>query len=106
MRWTAWRIPGWKDDERLRDFYQWAFLPDLIDDMAGRKAYVNDGSEHAQRLRTSLEYLLEQQPADADTWYSITGYSFSSEGELYGYLLEVYDYFYGTRAEPPFAPAP
>ncbi|AZS72756.1 hypothetical protein DDE74_18915 [Streptomyces lydicus] len=106
MRWTAWQIPGWRDDAWLREFYRNAFHPELIDDIAGWKPNATGDSEHARRLRASLEYLLEQQPADIDTWANITDYYFPSEGELYGFLLQVYDYFYGDREEEPYTPGP
>ncbi|MFE7785241.1 hypothetical protein ACFU5I_29835 [Streptomyces libani] len=106
MRWTAWQIPGWRDDSWLREFYRNAFHPELIDDIAGWKPNVTGNNEHARRLRASLEYLLEQQPADIDTWANITDYYFPSEGELYGFLLQVYDYFYGDREEEPYTPGP
>ncbi|MYT30818.1 MULTISPECIES: hypothetical protein [unclassified Streptomyces] len=104
VRWTAWQIPGWREDERLRTFYKNAFHPELINDIDGWKGGATDGSEHARRLRASLEYLLEQQPADVGTWQSMTRYAFHSEGELYGYLLALYEFFYGDRREPPVAP--
>lgn len=106
MSWTAWDIPGWHDDPRLQEFYKNAFHPELIDDIAVYKAPATDNSEYARRLRASLEYLLDQRPASIKEWWSLTRYAFQSEDELYGYLQELHEYFYGGRAEAPIAPAP
>ncbi|MEV7186461.1 hypothetical protein [Kitasatospora sp. NPDC093102] len=106
MRWTVWEIPGWHEDERLREFYKNAFHPELIDDIAVYRESARDGSPHAGRLRASLEYLLDERPASTREWRSLTRYSFQSEEELYGFLADVRAYFYGERVEPPIAPAP
>ena len=106
MSWTAWDIPGWHDDPRLREFYKNAFHPELIDDIGVYKAEATDGGEYARRLRVSLEYLLDRRPASIKEWWSLTRYAFQSEDELYGYLQELHDYFYGSRGEAPIAPAP
>lgn len=106
MTWTAWDIPGWHDDPKLRQFYKHAFHPELIDDIAMFAAQATRGDETAGRLRASLEYLLEQRPASIRQWSSLTRYPFESEDELYGYLREVHEFFYGYRTEAPIAPAP
>lgn len=106
MGWTAWEIPGWHDDERLREFYKNAFHPELIDDIEMYRDGARDGSPYAARLRASLEYLLEQRPASVKEWWSLSRYAFQSEDELYGFLADVHAYFYGDRVEPPIAPAP
>ncbi|PBC83395.1 hypothetical protein SAMN05428945_1965 [Streptomyces sp. 2224.1] len=99
-------MPGWGEDERLRRFYESCFRGDTIHEIGEFKPYASDGSEFAHRLQVSLEYLLEQQPASTKDWLGLTGFQFFSEGELYGFLLDVYHYFYGDRAEPPSAPDP
>jgi len=106
MGWTAWGIPGWHEDERLREFYRNAFHPELIDDIAVYRASARNGGPYADRLRTSLEHLLDERPASIKEWWSLTRYSFRSEDELYGFLADVHAHFYGDRAEPPNAPAP
>ncbi len=106
MGWTAWDIPGWHDDPKLQAFYKNAFHPELIDDIATYRAQATRGDEHAGRLRASLDYLLEQRPASTKEWWSLTRYSFDSEDELYEYLREVHEFFYGGRTEAPIAPAP
>ncbi|MFC8451783.1 hypothetical protein [Kitasatospora sp. NPDC057223] len=104
MGWTAWEIPGWHDDQKLRDFYKNAFHPELINDIDMFKASATRDTDHARRLRASLEYLLEQRPASVKAWSSLTRYSFESEDELYRYLGEVYEFFYGDRSDMPIAP--
>ncbi|WP_143052979.1 hypothetical protein [Streptomyces sp. 2112.3] len=106
LRWSFRQVPGWGEDERLRRFYESCFRGDTIHEIGEFKPYASDGSEFAHRLQVSLEYLLEQQPASTKDWLSLTGFQFFSEGELYGFLLDVYHYFYGDRAEPPSAPDP
>lgn len=104
MGWTAWEIPGWHDDRKLRDFYKAFLHPEMINDIAMYKASATRDSDHARALRASLEYLLEQRPASTGEWWSLTRYSFQSEDELYSYLQDLYDFFYGDRAEEPIAP--
>ncbi|MEV4616562.1 hypothetical protein AB0K43_28775 [Kitasatospora sp. NPDC049258] len=104
MGWTAWDIPGWHDDRSLRDFYKGALHPEMINDIAMYKASATGESDYARALRASLEYLLAQRPASTDQWWSLTRYSFGSEEELYGYLQDLYDFFYGDRTEEPIAP--
>ncbi|AUG78457.1 hypothetical protein CFP65_3669 [Kitasatospora sp. MMS16-BH015] len=104
MGWTAWDIPGWHDDPRLREFYKNAFHPELIDDIGVYRAEARAEDDHAARLRVSLDYLLERRPASVKEWWSLTRYSFRSEDELYAYLQELHDHFYGGRAEAPIAP--
>ncbi|MFE7785243.1 hypothetical protein [Streptomyces nigrescens] len=103
-RWSFWQIPAWREDERLRRFYRHCFGLEAIHEIGACKSYAADGSPFAHRLRGSLEYLLEQQPASTKDWLSLTGFQFFSERDLYGYLLGVYEYFYRDRKEPPVAP--
>ncbi|MFB7662637.1 hypothetical protein ACFC1R_01640 [Kitasatospora sp. NPDC056138] len=106
VRWSFWDVPGWQQDERIRRFYRSCFGLEMIHEIDEFKAYAADGSEFAHRVQVSLEYLLEQQPASTKDWLGLTGFQFFSEGELYGYLLDVYDYFYGNRVDPPTVPDP
>ncbi|GAA5006071.1 hypothetical protein [Kitasatospora paranensis] len=104
MAWTAWDIPGWHDDPDLRNFYKHSLHPEMIADIALCRPAAVDGSDHARRLRESLEYLLAERPADVGSWWSLTRFTFLTEENLYGYLRELHSYFYGDRADPPPAP--
>ncbi|MER8186621.1 hypothetical protein [Kitasatospora sp. NPDC094015] len=104
MGWTARDIPGWRGDRSLRNFYQGALHPEMINDIALYKASATGGTDYARALRASLEYLLEHRPASVGQWWSLTRYSFDSEEELYRYLQDLHAYFYGDRAEEPIAP--
>jgi hypothetical protein len=104
--WTFWDVPGWREDVRLQSFYKNAFGPVAAFELAAYKGGATEGSAYADRLRRSLEYLLEQQPASIEQWLSLSGFQFFSEGELYGFLLEVYNYFYGDQDHPPVPPHP
>ncbi|MEV4559920.1 hypothetical protein AB0K51_23415 [Kitasatospora sp. NPDC049285] len=106
LRWSFREVPGWSDDERLRRFYGSCFRIDTVDEIGEFKPFATDGSEFAGRLRESLEYLLEQRPASTRDWLGLTGFQFFTENELYGFLQDVYDYFYGVRSDPPVAPDP
>ncbi|MGW4381709.1 hypothetical protein [Kitasatospora sp. NPDC004531] len=104
--WTFWDLPGWREDDRLRSFYKHAFHPEVAYELDRYKAGANDGSEYSVRLRKSLEYLLEQQPATTKNWLALSGTQFYDEGELYGFLLQLYEYFYGSREHRPLPPDP
>ncbi|MFH8380097.1 hypothetical protein ACH4E7_04030 [Kitasatospora sp. NPDC018058] len=104
--WSFRQVPGWSDDEQLQRFYGHYFRVDTMDEVHEFKPWATDGSEFARRLQASLEYFLEQQPASTRDWLDFTGYQFFSEAELYGFLLDVYNYFYGDRSELPVPPDP
>ncbi|WP_159401037.1 hypothetical protein [Streptomyces sp. NRRL B-24484] len=106
--WNAWDIPGWREDSRLRTFYTYFLHPNVGLDLAEERRLLARDRAYAERLRTSLEHLLEQQPADLGTWHSITSHDlqFRSEGEMYGYLLDLHAYFFGDRPTPPEDPDP
>ncbi|MFJ9693094.1 hypothetical protein [Kitasatospora sp. NPDC101183] len=99
-------MPGWSEDERLQRFYRHYFRHDTMDEIGEFKPWATDGSEFAQRLRASLEHLLEERPASTTDWVRATGIQFYTEAELYGFLGDVYNYFYGSREEPPVPPDP
>ncbi|MFJ9611928.1 hypothetical protein ACIRS1_36910 [Kitasatospora sp. NPDC101176] len=106
--WSARDIPGWREDGRLRGFYTWFLHPNVGIDLVEEKRSLLRDRAYARRLRTSLEYLLEQQPATLGTWHAITGYDihFYGEGELYGFLLDLHAFFFGDRPGPPEDPDP
>lgn len=107
-RWSAWDIPGWREDARLRSFYTWFLHPDVGIDLVEEKRALARDRAYAGRLRASLEHLLERQPATLRTWHAITRHDihFSSEGEMYGYLLDLHAFLFGDRPVPPEDPDP
>ncbi|MFD9124485.1 hypothetical protein [Kitasatospora sp. NPDC059571] len=76
----------------------------MIADIELYRARSVESGAHADRLRRSLEYLLEERPATTGDWWSITRFTFLTEDNLYGYLQELYAYLYGDRTDPPPAP--
>ncbi|WP_371494436.1 hypothetical protein OG871_04965 [Kitasatospora sp. NBC_00374] len=106
--WSAWDIPGWREDSRLRTFYGYFLHPNVGIDLTREKHAPARDPAYARRLRASLEYLLEQQPATLEAWHSLTrcDIHFRSEGELYGYLLDLHSYLFGDRPTPPDEPDP
>ncbi|MFC8721351.1 hypothetical protein [Kitasatospora sp. NPDC057198] len=106
LRWSFRQVPGWSEDERLRRFYRACFRVDTVHGIGDFKPAATDGSAFADRLRESLRYLLERQPASTGDWLSLTGFQFADEGALYGFLLGVHDHFYGPRPDPPQVPDP
>ncbi|MFG2825001.1 hypothetical protein ACGFX4_36925 [Kitasatospora sp. NPDC048365] len=106
--WSARDIPGWGEDGRLRAFYLYFLHPNIGIDLVEEKRALARDRAYAARLRTSLEHLLEQQPASLGTWHAITNHDmhFYSEGELYGFLLDLHAYFFDTRPTPPDDPDP
>jgi len=106
--WSAWDIPAWREDGRLRTFFSYFLHPNVGIDLAEEKRALARDPAYARRLRASLEYLLEQQPASLGTWHFLTqcDIHFYSEGELYGYLLDLHSYLFGARPVPPVDPDP
>ncbi|AUG78626.1 hypothetical protein CFP65_3846 [Kitasatospora sp. MMS16-BH015] len=85
-----WPVPGWNEHSRLPAWFASVFQPELIN-------YVDDWRDfHRDNvlLRESFEYILERQPFSISDWYDLTKWMFYAEGELYGYLLQVYEYYY------------
>ncbi|MFG2819541.1 hypothetical protein ACGFX4_08955 [Kitasatospora sp. NPDC048365] len=97
---TDWPIPGWRHSERLRNFYSWPFTPSGISDIEAYRAAATDGSEYAGLVRESLEHLLDRRPLSTTDWLHRTGFQFYSEDELYGYLRQVYAFFYEDGGHP------
>ncbi|GAA2750385.1 hypothetical protein [Kitasatospora cinereorecta] len=106
--WSAWDIPGWREDSHLRTFYTCFLHPNIGWDLVEEKRRLARDAAWAARLRTSLEYLLEQQPATLGTWHSLTQADLHlySEGELYGYLLDLHAFLFGDHPSPPDDPDP
>ncbi|MFJ1753661.1 hypothetical protein [Kitasatospora sp. NPDC088134] len=105
-RWTFWDLPGWHEDERLRSFYKHAFSPFAYYEMDRYKGGATEGSAYSERLRVSMEHLLEHRPATIDNWLALSGTQYYSEDELYGYLAEVYAYFFEGVEHQPMPPDP
>ncbi|MFC6594989.1 hypothetical protein [Kitasatospora paranensis] len=106
--WSAWDIPGRRDDRRLRSFFCRFLHPNAGLDLAEEKRSLARDRSYARQLRAALEHLLEQQPATLGTWQSVTRHDihFCSEGELYGHLLDLHAFLFGDRPTPPADPIP
>jgi hypothetical protein len=95
-----WPIPGWNEHEHLPAWFASVFQPNLIN-------YVDDWRDHHRDnvlLRESFEYILERQPFSIRDWCDLTRWMFYTEGELYGYLLQVYEYYFLGSDRIPMLP--
>ncbi len=106
MEESDWPIPGWRENDWLPRWFATVFHANLINDVMDYREYVNDGSDNSRLIRQSFEYLLEQQPFSIQDWLKLTRWQFYTEGELYGYLLDVYNYYYLDSEVWPFPPDP
>ncbi|TQF03219.1 hypothetical protein E6W39_14410 [Kitasatospora acidiphila] len=104
--WDGSDIPDWASSEQLRRFYRNCFHPEIIDDLYQARDWAREDQDFAERLRRSLDYLIERRPADSAAWLRLTGYYFLTEDELYGFLDDLRDYVFGDRPDHPIAPSP
>jgi len=84
-------------------FFSGALNVEFIDEIHTMKVGATRKTPYARHLKEALEYLLRERPAGSREWALMTGVSFWEEDHLYGYLQDLYDYFYGDRKEPPVA---
>ncbi|WP_110666427.1 hypothetical protein [Streptomyces tateyamensis] len=104
--WDGSDIPGWAESDQLRRFYRSCFHPEIIDDLYLARGWARDSRTFAKYLADSLAYLIEQRPVGTGGFQDLTGYYFSTDDELYDFLVDLRDYVFGNRQEHPIAPAP
>ncbi|WP_406477678.1 hypothetical protein [Streptomyces platensis] len=97
-------IPHFVTDERVASFFKVALNVEWIDEV--HKGKPRGDSQYGRHLREALEYLLRERPFTAQEFDAMTSVGFWEDDRLYAYLQDLYDYFYGDRAEPPQAPDP
>jgi hypothetical protein len=100
-------IPHFATDEDVSTFFRISLSVEFIDDVDRvRPGVLQRTSRFSRHLREALEYFLRERPCNVIEWGSLTGVAFWDDAHLYAYLQDLYDYFYGERAEPPVAPDP
>ncbi|MEV4559918.1 hypothetical protein AB0K51_23405 [Kitasatospora sp. NPDC049285] len=100
-------IPHFAADESIGTLFRISLGVEFIDDVDRvRPNALQRSSAFSRHLREALEYLLRERPCDVAEWASLTGVAFTDGAHLYGYLRDLFDYFYGDRSDPPVPPDP